>query len=201
MTEKDIELTSIKVGILGDGRVGKSAICNSFTGIQFSEETSITIGSAKFEKKLNVAEGKEIKLVIWDTAGQERFRSAAFKTIRAVQGIALVFAINDRKSFENVETWLSEIHENMDNPCLVLLGNKSDLEKYRKVTEEEIKQFCKKKNMAYFSTSAKNNTGITEAFTHISSLIYKRIEEKKQTNNNNNIVIGKKNAKKKKKCC
>ena len=200
MTEKDIELTSIKVGILGDGRVGKSAICNSFTGIQFSEETSITIGSAKFEKKLNVAEGKEIKLVIWDTAGQERFRSAAFKTIRAVQGIALVFAINDRKSFENVETWLSEIYENMDNPCLVLLGNKSDLEKDRKVTEEEIKQFCKKKNMAYFSTSAKNNTGITEAFIHISSLIYKKIEEKKQTNNNN-IVIGKKNAKKKKKCC
>jgi hypothetical protein len=54
--------------------------------------------------------------------------------------------------------------------------------------------------MAYFSTSAKNNTGITEAFIHISSLIYKKIEEKKQTNNNN-IVIGKKNAKKKKKCC
>ena len=145
MTEKDIELTSVKVGILGDGRVGKTAICNSFTGIQFSEETSITIGSAKFDKRLNVAEGKEIKLVIWDTAGQERFRSAAFKTIRAVQGIALVFAINDRKSFENVETWLSEINENMDNPCLILLGNKSDLEKDRKVTEEEIKQFCQKK--------------------------------------------------------
>ena len=201
MTEKDIELTSIKVGILGDGRVGKTAICNSFTGIQFSEETSITIGSAKFDKRLNVPEGKEIKLVIWDTAGQERFRSAAFKTIRAVQGIALVFAINDRKSFENVETWLSEINENMDNPCLILLGNKSDLEKDRKVTEEEIKQFCQKKNMTYFSTSAKNNTGITEAFTHISSLIYKKIEEKKQANNNNNIVIGKKNAKKKKNCC
>ena len=35
MSEKDIELTSIKIGILGDSQVGKTAICNTFIGIEF----------------------------------------------------------------------------------------------------------------------------------------------------------------------
>ena len=116
----NIELTSIKVGLLGDGRVGKSAICNTFIGVDFINEAISTIGFEKFDKKLQVEDGKEIKLVLWDTAGQERFRSAAFKTIRSVQGIALVFDVTFKPSFENVEKWLNDIKENLDNPSLVL---------------------------------------------------------------------------------
>ena len=116
----NIELTSIKVGLLGDGRVGKSAICNTFIGVDFINEAISTIGFEKFDKKLQVEDGKEIKLVLWDTAGQERFRSAAFKTIRSVQGIALVFDVTFKPSFENVEKWLYDIKENLDNPSLVL---------------------------------------------------------------------------------
>ena len=51
MSDKDIELTSIKIGILGDYRVGKTAICNTFIGLEFKEESISTIGSEKYEKK------------------------------------------------------------------------------------------------------------------------------------------------------
>ena len=198
MSENDIELTSMKVGLLGDTQVGKSAICNTFTGLEFHEESISTIGADKFEKKLKVDDGKEVKLVLWDTAGQERFRSAAFKTIRSVHGIALVFAIDNKESFENVELWLNEIKENMDNPCLVLLGNKKDLPKDKwKVTQKEIDHFCNQHKLAYFATSAKKNEGITEAFNYISNTIYIKIKEIKQ----NNIKIdGRKPIKKKKHC-
>ncbi len=199
----NIELTSIKVGLLGDGSVGKSAICNAFIGVDFINEAISTIGFEKFDKKLQVEDGKEIKLVLWDTAGQERFRSAAFKTIRSVQGIALVFDVTFKPSFENVEKWLNDINENLDNPSLVLLGNKIDLPKDKwQVTQEEIDELCNKKKLKFYATSAKENKGINEAFTYISNVIYKKLEDKKPKV----IVIGKddiknNNQEKKKKCC
>ena len=198
MAENNIELKSIKVGLLGDGHVGKSAICNAFIGLEFVNEAVATIGFEKFEKKILMDDGKEIKLVLLDTAGQERFRSAAFKTIRSVHGIALVFDICDRKTFDNVNLWLNEIKDNLDNPCLILLGNKIDLpEDQWKVKQEEIDELCKQKKLEYFPTSAKNNEGINEAFTYISKTIYKKVEIKKQ----DVINIGDKKPEKKKKCC
>ena len=98
MSDKDIELTSIKIGILGDSRVGKTAICNTFIGLELKEESISTIGSEKYEKKIQIEDGKQMKIVLWDTAGQKRFRSAGFKAIRSVHGIALVFSVDNLKS-------------------------------------------------------------------------------------------------------
>ena len=196
--EEDIEVTSIKIGLLGDGSVGKTSICNTFTDIEFSDDTMTTVGTAKFEKKITLSNKKVIKLVLWDTAGQERFRSAGFRTIRSVQGIALVFDVINRKSFDNIEKWLNEIKDNCDRPCLVLLGNKIDIDEDKwKVSQEEIDKFVQEKKITYYPTSAKTNQGINEAFTDMANLIYKKFEGKKK----DNIVITKIEKKQKKKCC
>ena len=196
--EEDIEVTSIKIGLLGDGSVGKTSICNTFTDIEFSDDTMTTVGTAKFEKKITLSNKKVIKLVLWDTAGQERFRSAGFRTIRSVQGIALVFDVINRKSFDNIEKWLNEIKDNFDRPCLVLLGNKIDIDEDKwKVSQEEIDKFVQEKKITYYPTSAKTNKGINEAFTDMANLIYKKFEGKKK----DNIVITKIEKKQKKKCC
>ena len=124
-----------------------------------------------------------MKIVLWDTAGQERFRSAGFKAIRSVHGIALVFSVENLKSNESVEKWLEDINDNMDNPCLILLGNKTDIpEDNWKVTQEEIDLLCEKKKLVYYATSAKENKGITESFTYIANLVYKKVEENKKKN-------------------
>ena len=196
--EEDIEVTSIKIGLLGDGSVGKTSICNTFTGIEFDNDTMTTVGTAKFEKKITLSNKKVIKLVLWDTAGQERFRSAGFRTIRSVQGIALVFDVINRASFDNIEKWLNEIKDNFNRPCLVLLGNKIDIDEDKwKVSQEEIDKFVQEKKITYYPTSAKTNQGINEAFTDMANLIYKKFEGKKK----DNIVITKIEKKQKKKCC
>ena len=76
MKEK-IKRKLIKIGILGDSRVGKTAICNTFMNIEFMDNTLSTIGMEKLESQMTLKNGEEIKLVIWDTAGQERFHSLA----------------------------------------------------------------------------------------------------------------------------
>ena len=156
MTNSFIELSAIKLGLLGDSSVGKTSICLTYTGIEFKQDILSTIGADKFEKKITLKNGKTIKLILWDTAGQERFRSAAFKAIRAVNAIVLVFDVTCINTFQNIDKWLQEINDNFDNPIIILLGNKADIEDERKVSKEEIEIYAKKKNLMYFETSAKD---------------------------------------------
>ena len=205
MANANIETKAVKVALLGDTEVGKTAICHSFLGVEFILGGTTTVGVDRLDKKIKLKNSKEIKLIVWDTAGQERFRSAAFKTIKSVQGIALVFDVTSRKTFDNVNLWLEEIKEHFDNPCLVLLGNKVDIEKEKwEVTKEEIEQFAKKKNMAYFETSAKTSKGINESFVHLANIAYDKIEKHKkeepeEDNDDNKIEIKPENKKKKEK--
>ena len=183
----------------------KSSICNRFLGLEFTIDTITTIGSDKFEKKIKLKNGKEIKLILWDTAGQERFRSAAFKTIKFVQGIALVFDVSNKKSFEHIDMWLEEIKDNFENPCLVLFGNKIDKPKDQwEITRDEINEYVEQKKLAYFETSAKDNIGIDKGLTHIANEAYEKLVLKGKVdpkNNEKKIDIGKGNAIGKRKCC
>ena len=122
---------------------------------------------------------------MWDTAGQERFRSESFKPIRIVQGIILIFDFTNRNSFENLDTLLEQIKDNLNEDIvIVLFGNKIDIEKERwEVTSEEAKEFAQKKNLVLFETSAKENIGINEGFAYITNIVYLRLKKRKEKEN------------------
>ena len=46
---------------------------------------------------------------IWDTAGQERFKSMSVQVIKTSDAVILVYAINDRNSFNALDKWLLKI--------------------------------------------------------------------------------------------
>jgi len=176
MTDNKISVKAIKVALLGDSTVGKTAICNSLMNIEFSQDMLSTIGSDKLETKFPLKNGTEIKLILWDTAGQERFRSVALKAIKAVQGIVIVFDVTLKKSFQNIDLWLEEIKNNFNNPSLVLFGNKVDMDKEKwEVTKEEAEQYAKKMNLQYFETSAKTKKGLNEGFSYIVNESYNKL--------------------------
>ena len=186
MTDNKISVKAIKVALLGDSTVGKTAICNSLMNIEFSQDMLSTIGSDKLETKFPLKNGTEIKLILWDTAGQERFRSVALKAIKAVQGIVIVFDVTLKKSFQNIDLWLEEIKNNFNNPSLVLFGNKVDMDKEKwEVTKEEAEQYAKKMNLQYFETSAKTKKGLNEGFSYIVNESYNKLG-----GNDPNINIG-----------
>ncbi len=193
MTES-INLSAIKIALLGDSSVGKTAICNSFMNLEFSQDMLSTIGQEKIERKYNLKNGKEIKLVIWDTAGQERFHSIAIKALKSAQGVIVVYDVTQKETFDHVNNWLETIKEEMPEPNLILFGNKIDLEN-REVSFEDAEKYANKNNLKYFETSAKLNKGINEGFEYIINDSYKKAEDKA---NKNNIVITNKNIGKKK---
>ena len=176
----------LKIAVLGDSQTGKTSICNSIMGIDFREDTLATIGADKFETRSTLKNGEEIKLVLWDTSGQERFRSVALKTIRSAQGVVLVLDLTSRTSFENINVWLKQIEDNLNNPCIVLFGNKNDNSKEKwQVTIEEAQEFAKNINLKFFETSAKTKFGINEGLSYIVNETYDKIEKMIDNKSNN----------------
>lgn len=69
---------------------------------------------------------------MWDTAGQEKFKTITNAYYKGAQGIILVFDLTDRRSFQDVSNWVSEIEKYATkSPVIFLIGNKSDLQASR----------------------------------------------------------------------
>ena len=196
MASDFIKPRALRFGLLGGGPVGKTAICYAFIDKDFFNYDIMSNIPDRIEKNIKLKNNENIKIVLWDTTGQERFRSAAFKSVRSAQGIILVFDVTSEKSFYDLITWLEDIKENLDNPFIILFGNKTDLPKENwRVTPEEINKFAQERGLAYFETSAKTKKGIMEGITYMANEIYDKILIK----NKDNIIIKEKDVKTKKK--
>jgi Ras-related protein Rab-1A len=191
--------------IIGNSGVGKSCLLIRFTDDKFEEGYVTTIG-VDFKIKTLEIEGKSVKLQIWDTAGQERFRNIVSTYYKGGHGIMMVYDITDLESFRYLDSWLKEIEKNASkNVYKILVGNKNDMEKERKVSFEKGMEFADLHGMKFFETSAKENKNVEEAFKEMTKDIInslKKVNEK--INSNSNFVIEKKKGKdlnKKRGCC
>ena len=202
MKEDIVKISAIKIGLLGDTTVGKTAIVNSIMGMEFNPDMLMTIGYDKLEKKFKLKNNEDIKLIIYDICGAERQRCSAMKSIKSVQGIILIFDLTNKKSFDNLNNWLAEIKDNLAEPLIVLFGNKADIEKDKwQVTSEEASKFAKEKRIAYFETSAKTKIGVNEGLSYIVNRVYNKLMgyddeeimlDKKKSNTNSNCAGNKK---------
>merc|ERR1712137_521592 len=128
--------------IIGDTGVGKSCLLLQFTDKRFRPNHDLTIG-VEFGARLIKLENKPIKLQIWDTAGQESFRSITRSYYRGASGALLVYDISRRDTFTHLTRWLEEARQNANaNMVIMLIGNKSDLERREVAFEEEGKAFA-----------------------------------------------------------
>ena len=121
-----------KIVLVGDSGVGKTNLLTRFSKNEFSLESKTTIGVEFATKTITTESGHVIKAQIWDTAGQDRYRAIASSYYKGAAGALVVYDITKPQSFENVEKWLKELRDHgAENMVLMLIGNKSDLEKDR----------------------------------------------------------------------
>ena len=177
-----------KVLFVGDEGIGKTQIINKFVNNSFSDKYLATIGIDFDYKKIN-SNGKIINLQLEDTAGQEKFRDIMQNYYKSVHLIAFVYAINNKKSFDNIQIWVDEVKEQIDEKTkFLLVGNKCDLKEGRQVTKEEAKKYAEDNNMKFIEVSAKTGEGISDDM--FNSIIKKLLDdmEKDFTYNNSKYI-------------
>ena len=203
--EESIDSTSydekIKLMVIGETRVGKTASIKKYTKNVFGGAYLTTVGIDFQEKVINVEE-KSVKLQIWDTAGQERFRNIAKSYFHTSDGFLLVYDISCKDSFEKLNFWYEQIKLNApENTKCVVAGNKCDLEEKRQVNKNEGENFAKTYNIDFYETSAKDGINVDVVFQTLASEIMKDIKKNGSKNKRSSQVLKKNTKSKKKSCC
>jgi small GTP-binding protein len=167
-------IPSYKCILVGSSGVGKTAILKRLVEDTFSEESQSTIG-VEFDSTILNIENRRVKLQIWDTAGQERFRSIAKAYYRNAVGVIAVYDLIDRKSFDDLGSWMTDIHALCDaNAVVQLIGNKADMAAYRRITVQEAEEFASQHHIKYIETSAKSGANVKDAFVRLAVDIMER---------------------------
>ena len=151
--------TSIKAILLGEMGVGKTNLIRRAMGLEFDKISNSNFGGSYSENDI-VVNGVKYSYKLWDTAGQEKFRSLNKLFIKDSKIIIIVFAINDYKSFTQIDFWLNYVKEILGNSgyILGLVGNKSDLYDSQEIEDKTINEKVKELGIKYKLTSAAMNS-------------------------------------------
>ena len=195
---------NFKVIIIGDSGVGKSSLLKRAVQNRFESVYQATIGFEFLLMYFKVKDMK-IKLQIWDTCGQEMYRSLVQGFYRNTSFALIVYDVSQRKSFDNIETWLNDLRQNTEQDIPVyIVGNKIDLDK--QVTTEEAKIFSVSNRTKYFiECSAKNGKNCNEIFAQIAKYLYNSQGKGNNFQNPERLKISNEEEQfpetKKKRCC
>jgi len=163
----------LKIIILGESGVGKTALLHKYVMGKFIEEHKATIGADFLTKDIQIKD-KSITLQIWDTAGQERFQSLGNAFYRGADACVLVYDITNDQTFKKIDEWRSNFldQSGTEHPHkfpFLLLGNKLDLEAQRQsISEQDAREYAQRNNMIFYETSALNGHNIETALRQIS---------------------------------
>ncbi len=196
---------SFKIIVIGDSSVGKSCLTTQAVRNKFIDFYQTTVGFEflTFNLRINT---NVVKLQVWDTCGQEVYKSLISNFYRNSSLALIVYAINNRNSFEHAEIWLNEL-KNKSNPKvrIFLVGNKCDLENTRVVSREEGENFKNEKNLDKFiETSAKTGENARNVLLEAAKMLFKdylKVKEKIKNDGSDGDTLERKNGKNRSKCC
>lgn len=187
----------VKMLLIGDGGVGKSAFRRTWLGETFQTQYLMTLGADFASKEISLLysptnEKYTIKNQIWDLAGQPRFKVVSDLYYAGAVGALCFFDITNQESFINLEGWIKSFWDlnGQGKRPIVIVGAKSDLRKdpafKEQVSPENGKLYAKKLTeivqrdkgftINYVETSALEDVNVEKAFRLLATEIITSVE-------------------------
>ena len=183
--EPPMQKISVKIVICGDYAVGKTTFVLSFLDgdMNLLDGYKPTFG-VDIGRKSFVIEQSDVSYNIifqlWDLSGQQSFKALRKQFYNRSDGGILIFDVTRRESFDNLNTWLSEIIEQTGKIPIILVANKIDLD--RNVSSHEAKAFATEITKAtgletpYIEASAINRHNNLDPFITLGKTLLTNIE-------------------------
>jgi small GTP-binding protein len=167
----------LKLIVFGEGGVGKTTMIHRFiTGTYL--EARMTVGSGFATKNVEV-DGNTVTLSIWDFAGEERFRILMPKYCLGAHGGIMAFDLTRTDTFVKLDAWLKIVRDGCPQIPLLLIGNKSDLNRF--VSRENALEYTEQNSLnGYIETSSKDDSNVSETFQKIAELMWRHSKQKSE---------------------
>lgn len=173
----------MKCIVIGSSGVGKTALTKRLVENVFYDHLQSTVG-VEYEMTTLDIDGQKVRLNVWDTAGQEKFKSISRAYFREAVCVLLVFDLTDKQSFEDVNSWLSDVRQLCDpNAATILVANKSDLTQKRVISTAEVEDYARTHNLLSIETSAFSGENVREAFVRTAREAWRKIKTANSSEN------------------
>lgn len=84
---------------------GKTSLIHQYIHGKFKDEYQVTVG-VDFSSKIVEVDGTPVQLQIWDTCGQDIYKAITNNFYRGAAAVFLVYAMDNRESFDRLRQWL-----------------------------------------------------------------------------------------------
>lgn len=165
---------TLKVVLIGDSGVGKTAVMRRFLGELFDPTFIMTTAGETLKRKRIIVDKHHVQLELWDAPGNESFRTDVAVYMKNAKAVVVFFDVSNYRSFEDIDNWLKFIPEAespSQKPPTFIIGNKTD-KTPRCVKKEQAEHKAKKRESLYFETSAKDSS-----FEYFNQIFHKIIED------------------------
>ncbi|KAI9014747.1 P-loop containing nucleoside triphosphate hydrolase protein [Gaertneriomyces semiglobifer] len=169
--------TLVKILVLGDSGVGKSALCARMLGKPFSLQHRVTNGIDFGTCIVRMSGANSVKAQIVDTSGLNRFRQIIQSYLHLGNGALIVYSCDSRSSFDNIRHWVSDFKAKQPNkkrdPVIMIVGTKSDCaESERQVPTQEGQAYAVSQGFLFMETSALTGHNVALAFNVLLTDVY-----------------------------
>ena len=177
----------VRVVMIGNTQVGKTSLVLKYFRNSFSEDVQSTIGASVFTR-VCTEDDKKIIINYYDTAGQETYRSLGKLYYRNCACAILVFDVTDKKSFDDLESWVKEFRSHSASNAIFIAGNKSDLKDKQVITLEDAIDKAQQLGCQCIFTSAADGTGVSELFHTVNAEIIETLKKQWTVENTQRVV-------------
>ena len=173
----EVQRMKVKVCLVGEGAVGKTALIRRFIHDQFDDRYISTLGAKVSKKELVVKNPKgdgelAVDMTIWDIMGEKGFRELLKEAyFHGAQGILAVCDVTRKDTLGELHDWIAAVHKVTGQIPIQFLANKVDLERQRVITEEDIQKVAEVHKSPFLLTSAKTGQNVEAGFHRLASTL------------------------------
>jgi Rho family, other len=153
----------LKIAVIGQEYVGKTALCNAITDRTIDNEYNCTIG-VDFMVKYVFKDNQRIRLSLWDLAGAKRFTSIVSPYIKNTPLLIFCYSAESLQSFNEMTRRhnIYKIGNMLKNKHIIIIATKTDSDKIDINYENWGLTYAKQHKIPFIKTSAYSKEGIPE---------------------------------------